>query len=160
MKLVLSAFLYFFSVAAIACTWTSDCQTGYQCNSTTHVCTQGAWPNGGCTWDSDCLPGYGCSNKSCVKEGGTNFECTWDSDCLAGYHCNSSSHSCVMGSWPNGGCTWDSDCLSGYECENKTCIPTGPVDDDNRVSRSATSLAVIHQILKAAGSMSTPENCK
>ncbi|HWU42964.1 MAG TPA: Dickkopf N-terminal cysteine-rich domain-containing protein [Bdellovibrio sp.] len=82
----------FSSQMSWACTWDSDCDSGYHCNSTTKKCTMGSWPNGGCTWDSDCSSGYVCQSKSCVQKGGSSSGCTWDSDCSDGYECE--NHEC------------------------------------------------------------------
>ena len=109
---------------ANACTWDSDCDTGYHCNEATKKCTMGKWPDGGCTWDSDCVSGYVCQSNSCAKKDTSG--CTWDSDCATGYQC--ASGKCKMGKWPDGGCTWDSDCQPGYECENNECQSTGTAE--------------------------------
>ena len=110
--------LMIFSQDASACTFSSDCPTGYQCAD--HECKMGSWPNGGCTFDSDCQDGYQCADHECKMGSWPNGGCTFDSDCQDGYQC--ADHECKMGSWPNGGCTFDSDCVEGYECADHACV--------------------------------------
>ena len=79
--------------ANAACSFDSDCPTGYQCNST-NECVAGSWPHGGCAFDSDCPSGFQCN-----------------------------SGECIAGSWPNGGCSFDSDCPTDFTCRGGECEP-------------------------------------
>jgi hypothetical protein len=120
----------------LTCQGNLDCQAGYTCDTTTHLCAAAQ-----CTMDADCISSSENTLAKCVS-GACKIPCTTDYQCNAGATGSSptdfTGNVCSSGYCTPLGCSSDSDCSTGEV--NTFCVTPTPAGEHSAITGTGSTM--------------------